>query len=383
MEQVHENTAQRFWQDTMSQHPQISGWFALMKSGIGFFTNGYVIVAFGHWLVSFCGRIAETAMLLSVLWITSVFIAPNFVLWGLSQAGGDLGVLNTITDFCIMALALLPEVIVFNALVTCIRFWHLAVATPGKRLQYGAWAALHTMPTIAFLGMTIWTMWTFIHGHAHLDQAAISLIENARSQGLTIRVFAGWFFCLTSVVYARLGKQLYEGRRDERASVPASPAPQAGEVAQLTQHITKLDLQMQTLQKTIEQLQQLESTTEMQPQERHTDVLNLAAIQLENAPVQPVSVDAHVLKAYPAIGREWLAKGITSVSIEDIIAATDLTRQKLAYHAKNTFVEVPEQPAHYTVASVLKWLATSQKKTRNVAPRAGSQPHKAKVQQLA
>jgi hypothetical protein len=390
------NPATSFWNGQMAKYPALAGWLALARQTVGFFTGGQFIVAFGHWLVTFCGRIAETAMLLSVLWITSVFIAPSFVLWLLQQVGGDLDTLNVVSDFAIMALALLPEVIVFNALVTCIRFWFLAFSTKGKRLQYGAWAALHTMPTLAFLGMTIWTMWTFIHGHAHLDQAAIDLIENARSQGLTIRVFAGWFFCLTSVVYARLGKETHAQLADAPPpSAPANPAPpaHADDIAKIKEQVEVMTAQMLTMQNMVQSLQQsmtipsqssLRKKTE-KPAATHDQA---TAPDDENGPTTgPIMMPtypsestldeagsdyaslhahyAHLLAQYPMIG-DLIASGEASMTPEQLVAATSYSRQLVAAHKKQ-FRRVAAKDERYTIASILAWLDTIAPKQQRAA----------------
>ncbi len=80
-------------------------------------------------------------------------------------------------------------------------------------------------------------------------------------------------------------------------------------------------------------------------------------------PEQPASDDAweyaDVTKSYPKVAQAWLAKGMKSVSVEDIIEVTGHSRQRVVYHAKNTFARTPKNPEKYTVASILKWLKTT------------------------
>ncbi|HZO72819.1 MAG TPA: hypothetical protein VFB60_11505 [Ktedonobacteraceae bacterium] len=80
-------------------------------------------------------------------------------------------------------------------------------------------------------------------------------------------------------------------------------------------------------------------------------------------PEQTASDDAweyaDVMKSYPKVVQVWLAKGVKSVSVEDIIEVTGHSRQKVVYHAKNTFARTPKNPEKYTVASILKWLKTT------------------------
>jgi hypothetical protein len=69
--------------------------------------------------------------------------------------------------------------------------------------------------------------------------------------------------------------------------------------------------------------------------------------------------ESDVLARYPLISEIWLAKGVKSVSVEEITAATGFSRQRIVYHAKKSFARTPKNRGKYTVASVLKWLKTA------------------------
>jgi hypothetical protein len=62
-----------------------------------------------------------------------------------------------------------------------------------------------------------------------------------------------------------------------------------------------------------------------------------------------------VLTAYPKI-LEWMTAGEMSLSVEQMVAATNLSFQKVRYHAKNTLRRTSANPNLYTLASILPWL---------------------------
>lgn len=97
-----------------------------------------------------------------------------------------------------------------------------------------------------------------------------------------------------------------------------------------------------------------------QPVEGHTtDTITTPQPIPEQTAANDAWEYAEVMKSYPKVAQEWLAKGVKSVSVEDIIEATGHSRQKVVYHAKNTFARTPKNPEKYTVASILKWLRTT------------------------
>jgi hypothetical protein len=113
---------------------------------------------------------------------------------------------------------------------------------------------------------------------------------------------------------------------------------------------------------------------EQEQAQRHVSENVHAADAIHTVPNTPEPVGSEdasdlteVVKRYPKVAEAWLAKGIKSVSIEEVIEVTGHSRQRVVYHARNTFARTAKNPEKYTVASVLKWLHTVP------APKSGKQ----------
>lgn len=86
-------------------------------------------------------------------------------------------------------------------------------------------------------------------------------------------------------------------------------------------------------------------------------------ISTDETPPQAVQ-DTDVLvvksdvKTAGSVALQWQKQGFTSVSIDDIIAATGLTAQKVN-RAKKHFAKTSRNPNFYRIPSVIKWLETA------------------------
>jgi hypothetical protein len=165
--------------------------------GVEFFIGGHFIVALGHRVIKTSGRIAETALLLATLWITAANVTPNLV--------GRLGpgVVSTLNDLSLMAFSLLPEVIVFSAILATYQHWVRFFLDRRRSNPAWIWASLYSLPTASFLIMTILTISSFVSEHGASASQATGL-------ALVIRCLSGWFYGLIELISASIGKPHFQ-----------------------------------------------------------------------------------------------------------------------------------------------------------------------------
>jgi hypothetical protein len=206
-----ESAARQFWREKMQAHPNIAGALAIAGEVAGFFLNGHFLVWLGQWVVLTCGRIAEKAMPFAVLWLTADYIAYDFF----SHMLG--GTATTLSTFSLLSLTLLPEVILYSAVVTSLKHFF---AYMRNRKDYAAlaWTLLYTLPTLAFVVMTVVMLYQLASSHYHFQQAGDAT--------LVIRCLAGWFFSLVTLIHAAIGKR-HETISTPMLAImtPAQPAP--------------------------------------------------------------------------------------------------------------------------------------------------------------
>ena len=158
-------------------------------------------------------------------------------------------------------------------------------------------------------------------------------------------------------------QQEYKAEASPAITHKAQDQPQPDQVTQKAEASAPIDSE-------VPQVTPAQKEERQDPQqERTTDAIHAVPKSSEQAPSDSASEMTDILAAYPMITKEWLAKGTKSVSVEEIIAATGLSRQKVQYHARNTLARTPKNPEKYTVASVLKWLKTMPKPAvKNIEP---------------
>ena len=192
--EIEEKGASRALLDGFKEkHPNIYGFFQLVGAFIGFFLNGHFIVAFGHWTIRTAGRVAETALLLATLWITAANVAPDLV----GKLGPDT--VKNISSLSLIAFSLLPEIIVFSAIITTYEHWARFLRDRRRANPAWVWASLYSIPTTTFVLMTVITIIGFVGSDA-------STAAHASGAALVIRCLSGWFYSLVELIYAAIGK---------------------------------------------------------------------------------------------------------------------------------------------------------------------------------
>ncbi len=199
-----ESAARRFWGEKMAEHPDLAGLLAIAGSVTGFFLNGHCIVALARWVIRVSGYVAESALLFAVLWISGTSVAPHLVELVMSEE-----TMQYLVWLALVTLALVPEVILANAIVNALGHAHTAVQK--KTVVSWIWAALFIIPTAMFLALTAYTLNNLVANGGNYVQASAGLVG--------WRCFAGWSYGLLELVYAGMGRRMLH------SSAPDEPQP--------------------------------------------------------------------------------------------------------------------------------------------------------------
>lgn len=168
---------------TMNQWQEMTGgqraWWVAK-----YIIDGHLVVMIGRQVVLTAGRIAETVLLFATLWITANYVGPEYT--------AHLGNLATVfTALALFTFTLLPEVILFTAIITTLK--HFQDARAGKKGSLW-WGILNSIPTLIFLVMTIYTFISFVTSKGDMGTANTGL--------LAIRCLAGWSYPLIGLIHA-------------------------------------------------------------------------------------------------------------------------------------------------------------------------------------
>lgn len=229
------SAARAFWDKTMEAHPRFAGVLAIIGAVLEFFIGGHFIVAIAHKIIIVSGRVAESVLLGAALWITAINIANSYI----TQLVGG-GNVSTWNAWALLAFSLLPEVIVFAAIVTTFEHWLRFARDRRWANPAWVWGLLYLIPTATFIGMTLYTIGSFVSRSGVADQIT--------GGAIVVRCFAGWFYCLVEIVYLSLGRKGIGGAL-------ATPEQQED---MLTQAIEKVTLMYQgSLRNAFEEMQRV------------------------------------------------------------------------------------------------------------------------------
>lgn len=189
---------QKYWAGWKDRHPSIVSWLGLIGSLIEFIFGGHFIVKLGHKVIMFAGRTAETAMLFAALWVSGMYIAPAFM------TRVSFGQASLFSELSILSFTLLPEVILFSAIVVTYKHWYKAIAQKVKSSY--VWGVLYILPTGAFFVMAVYTFCSFISSGEQAIFTATGQIKHADGWSLVVRALSGWGYCLIGLVYNEISK---------------------------------------------------------------------------------------------------------------------------------------------------------------------------------
>lgn len=185
-------TARQYWDTLMQNHPGLHFVLSVIGSVVEFFFGGHFVVWAGRKVVLFSGRTAESALLFAALWISAIYSAHDFMV------KVSFGWAETFTNVSILSFTLLPEIVLFSAIITCVIHWYSAIAHK-KKSEY-VWAVLYSLPTIVFFGLAIFTFTAVIESQNHT-------IPMAQGWSLVTRAVTSWIFALIGMVHAGLKKR--------------------------------------------------------------------------------------------------------------------------------------------------------------------------------
>src|SRR6266487_270170 len=208
---VEPSNGNAFWQQWFDRHAKaktIYEGLRLVGRYVGrfldFVFNGHILVSFVRWLVRVTGYTAESALMLAVLWITITSVAPMVV----TPLLMDQSTMATSISFTVIVLAIIPELILINALTNVIEHWLRVIQGNAQsrtaRVFSWIWAIGFTIPTSLFLYLTSVTIHN-VQATGNLVQATTSMID--------LRCYAGWAYAVLETLYAttRVGKRMMEG----------------------------------------------------------------------------------------------------------------------------------------------------------------------------
>lgn len=208
----------RFWATLPSRlgHLLVRAWRLSMWT-CDFIFNGHIVLAAGRWVIVVGGRIATTALFFAALWISARNSAPAFV--------ASLGVWFTflpvqvtdIDNLARLAFTMLPEIILFQAIIATYEQVELALEGKGKRGHW-IWAVLYALPTTAFFCMAVYTFLSFVTLTNKSQPSQMSDIATV------IRAMSGWIYALVEMLYAGLNKR-HRHPQSGTPDVQGSPLP--------------------------------------------------------------------------------------------------------------------------------------------------------------
>lgn len=277
---IESNQVSDFWQEQAQKHPNVYGILSTLGAVISFFINGHAIVVLGRWVIRVSGYIAETALLFAVLWITGTSIAPNLVELIITAK-----VMQYLVSLALVVLALIPEIILANAIVNAVRHW-LTVIRNRRSVSAWIWAVAFTVPTVLFFILTAITLNTLGANGGNIVQAS--------TQSVNLRIDAGWIYGLLELTYAGVKKFL--GPQQANIPVPQpTPVPPALPTAE--------ELALSLVPLLVPHLAEMRASILAEVQ-RSVPHLNYQEIAQSLVPLLPVPV-------VPAIDHEAIARAVT------------------------------------------------------------------------
>jgi hypothetical protein len=250
--------------------------------GVNYMVSGQWVVDFVQQLISFGGRVSESAFLIATVYVTLNTVAHLLLTW--IFPGNVILVLNQVS---VIAFAVLPELIIFNALQTTYDHWKMVINT--KRVGAWAWAIAYSIPTAIFLVMTVVTICSFV---------SLETINAATYQTsgfmLVIRCLAGWGYSMVQRIWKKKGyesyAELFDSLRGQTALLAETVKDRDGSIGVLQQEKTTLSGQVQTLGATL-----VARDDEVASLKRDANKVAALVAELEELKEQCVALDAELI----------------------------------------------------------------------------------------
>lgn len=246
----------------LEKHPRIAGALRASASLLRYIVTGAWIVDLVRWLVDTGGNIAESAFVLATVYVTINTVAHLLVSWLLPDS-----LITSLNQISVIAFSVLPELIVVAAMVITFDHWKMVVNT--RRFDAWVWAIAYTLPTLVFLGMTIYTITSFVS----FEAANSTTSPQATGAILVIRCLAGWSYGIAQMLWVKRGKKGY-----------------AGVVADLKSEIVALGVVVANGEKSLNELQEKFAQLEQQFEDQGRELVN-ARLQIATQKVTRVKSD--------------------------------------------------------------------------------------------
>lgn len=297
---------------------------------------------FVYWLVMSAGTVSEMVFLLASLWTTINASVHPLVLQYVSES-----TTITISRLSIAAFTALPEVILGLAITTV--YGHIKFYCMHKRKSALVWAVLFGLPTLVFLGLTI-----FILGMPIGYVLPTILIQARTWAGYAYGILSMLYFLIQLPDNADATSKLKDQIAQLEVDVQTQKAMSTAEIDALKlAHSKEIDaMQTAHLAETTQLAQtHIEETT------RLALLLNDQSTQIELLAERASSLDADVQALYPKVQSTWINRDVKSVSIDEIIQTTGLSRQRINAGINSGKIKSTRQGSKkYRVCSVIDWL---------------------------
>lgn len=242
-------------QQWLERHPRINTFLNAVSDSFHYVFTGGWVVDLVRWMIDTGGNIAESAFILATVYVTLNTVAHLLVSWLLPDRA-----ITTLNQISIIAFSVLPELIVVSALAVCFDHWRMVYTT--RRLDAWVWAILYSLPTVVFLGMTVFTITSFVSFevantttvHHMVNGKLITELVQAGSYTATgpmlvTRCLAGWSYGTIRMIFAKLGKPGYTSMITDLKTEGVALGDKLKERDDL---VTDLQTQVATMQKQIE-----------------------------------------------------------------------------------------------------------------------------------
>jgi len=312
--------------------------FTQAQSKIDAFLTWQWVKRFLYWLVVSAGTVSECIFLIASLWVSVNATVHPLMLQVMSEH-----TTITLSQLAISMFTALPEIILGLAVVTTYR--HIKWYCMHRKGSALVWSILFGVPTCVFASLTIWTLCASALQIGYLMPAFL----------IATRVLSGYVYGFLSMLHMLIGEP------DQAEYIAGLKADHAQTSQELTAIIEKLNAQIVT-QKTdftgemddVKQrfTQMIEALTTENDQVKQ--LLTTQQNQIIHLSEKATSLVVEPLeRKYPLVKTEWIDRGIKSVSLEEMVRVTGLSKRKIQHAAIR---KAGRNGELYLVSSVMEWL---------------------------
>lgn len=327
-----------------------------------------------YWIVLSAGTMSEFAFLIASLWMTLNASIHDFILVFIPEQ-----MTEHLSDIAKAAYVGLPECILALAITTTIghvRTWHY-----NRNGWALAWSILYGIPTVIFLGMSLWT----------IGCSVLKVNYTLPDWMVVTRALAGYSYGVTALLYWFIGKPQEKDRLQEKDDlIDQLKEKHVLFVAQLRQEkdaiITQLqkqiaDITIQFQQEKATSLATLGNDKDMviyrlqQATNSHQETIRLlneklgiAHQKIENVEQEKQQLLLDIqrkgpqettasLEGKPEEIIEWLrSTGRPTIDLSEVSLRTNLSKRKLNYAAKHGGIRHTKNEEIVFIDSLIPWL---------------------------